>query len=60
MSHSNQFPIRDKKSEKPTVGKLWYDGKLISENKPFASLQARKKRLLATGYYRKELFKITY
>ena len=56
MTYSNQFPIR----EKPKVGKLWYDDRLLMSDKPFAKLQHEKKRLLATGYYKKELFKITY
>lgn len=58
MSYSNQFPTNEKK--KPTIGKLWYNGKVIISNKPFAKLQYEKKRLIATGYYNKELFKITY
>ena len=58
MSYSNQFPIREKK--KPTTGKLWYNGKVLLSDKPFALIQHEKKKLIATGYYRKELFKITY
>lgn len=56
---SNQFPKREK-SEKPKVGKLWYNGKIIISNRPFKFLQFKKKELLATGYYKKELFKISY
>lgn len=58
MSYSKQFPTQNKK--KPTTGKLWYNNTLILADKPFALLQHEKKRLLAMGYYRKELFKITY
>lgn len=59
--YSKQFPISKKQSKpKPTTGNLLYDGKVVMENRPFATLQAEKKRLLTTGYYRKELFKITY
>lgn len=57
MSYSNQFPIQDKK--RPTTGRLWYNGKVILADKPFAFLQHEKKKLIATGY-RKELFKLTY
>lgn len=60
MSYSNQFPIRDKKNQpKPTTGRLWYNGKIILADKPFAIPQCEKKKLIASGY-RKELFKITY
>lgn len=55
-NRSNQFPTR----KKSTYGKLWYNGKVIMANKPFPLLQHEKKRLIATGYYHKELFKITY
>lgn len=58
MGASNQFPQRG--NQKPTTGRLWYNGKVIMENRPFPVLQAEKKRLLATGYYKKELFKVTY
>lgn len=47
-------------NEKPDYGKLWYEGKLLLSNRKFFILQAEKKRLLNTGYYKKELFKITY
>lgn len=57
MGYSNQFPIQDKK--RPTTGRLWYNGKVILADKPFAFLQHEKKKLIATGY-RKELFKLTY
>lgn len=57
MSYSNQFPIQGKK--RPTTGRLWYNGKVILADKPFAFLQHEKKKLIATGY-RKELFKLTY
>jgi hypothetical protein len=53
---SKQFP----KGQKPNTGNLLYNGKVIMENKLFPILQAEKKKLLATGYYIKELFKITY
>lgn len=52
--------VSDNKSLRPTKGRLWYDGKVILENKPFAILQHKKKVLLDTGFYQKELFKITY
>lgn len=56
MSYSNQFPIRDKKNQpKPNTGRLWYNGKIILADKPFAILQCEKKKLIASG-----LFKITY
>lgn len=55
MVYSNQFPI----GEKPKVGKLWYNGKVIISNKPFHYLQWRKKQLITVGY-KKDLFKITY
>lgn len=58
MNGSNQFPIQ--KKEKSNRGKLWYNGKVLISDKPFAILQCKKKKLVATGYYRKELFKITY
>lgn len=57
MNDSKQFPMRN---EKPITGNLYYNQKLIMENRKFPVLQAEKKRLLATGYYKKELFKITY
>lgn len=47
-------------SKRPDYGKLWYDGKPMMINKKFFILQAEKKRLIAMGYYKKELFKITY
>lgn len=55
-SSSNQFPKRTK----PTTGKLWYNNKVIMDGKPFPVLQAEKKRLLATGYFKRDLFKLTY
>ena len=55
--YSNQFPIQPKK--KPTVGRLWYNGKVILADKPFPLLQFRKRELIAQGY-NKNLFKITY
>lgn len=59
--YSNQFPIREKEPKaKPTTGKLWYNGQLILSDRPFPLLQLEKKKLLATGNYRKNLFKITY
>lgn len=51
---SNQFP-----KTKPKTGNLYYNGKLIKENKPFSIIGAEKKRLIALGY-KKELFKISY
>lgn len=53
---SNQFPVRPK----PNRGCLLYNGRLILENKPFKFLQHKKKLMLQTGLYRKDLFKITY
>mgnify|MGYP000001383122 CR=1 FL=1 len=47
-------------SAKSFYGKLWYDGKVLLSGRTFPVLQAEKKRLLATGYYKKELFRITY
>lgn len=47
-------------SGKPDYGKLWYNNKVIMSNRKFFILQAEKKRLLATGHYKKELFRITY
>lgn len=59
--YSNQFPISKKQPKpKPTTGNLLYNGKVIVENRPFAALQGEKKRLIATGHYQKELFKVTY
>lgn len=58
MQSSNQFPKSNPK--KPTTGKLWYNGKVIMDHKPFPVLQNKKKQLLATGYYKKELFKLSY
>ena len=55
MVKSKQFPV-----SKPRYGKLLYDGKVILSNRAFPILQAEKRRLLATGYYKKELLKITY
>ena len=51
---SNQFS-----KTKPKTGNLYYNGKLIKENKPFSIIGAEKKRLIALGY-KKELFKISY
>lgn len=56
MEDSKQFPRRDR----PHTGNLYYDGKLLLENRKFPILQAEKKRLLSTGYYKKERFKISY
>lgn len=55
MVNSNQFSM----GEKPKVGRLWYNGKVIIANKPFRYIQWRKKILIANGY-QKDLFKITY
>ena len=55
MVKGKQFPV-----SKPRYGKLLYDGKVILSNRAFPILQAEKRRLLATGYYKKELLKITY
>lgn len=55
--YSNQFPISPKK--KPTTGRLWYNGKVILADRPFAFLQFRKRELIAQGC-NKNLFKITY
>ena len=46
--------------ERKDYGRLWYDGKVILADKKFFLLQAEKKRLVATGRFKKELFKITY
>ena len=51
--------MKDNKG-RPTTGTLWYNGKVLKENLPFYILQAEKKNLIATGYYKKDLFKITY
>lgn len=56
MRSSKQFPT----GKKPTTGTLWYDNKVVMEDRPFPILQAEKKRLLATGYYQKDKFKLTY
>lgn len=58
--YSKQFPKHKNESSKPTIGKLWYNGKVIVKDKPFKFLQYTKKKLLATGYYLKDKFKITY
>lgn len=52
---SKQFPV-----SKPRYGNLWYDNKIIMSKRAFPILQAEKRRLLATGRYKKELFKVTY
>lgn len=52
-----QFP---KRSEKRDYGNLWYNGKIIMANRKFPVLQAEKRRLLATGRYNKDKFKVTY
>lgn len=56
---SKQFP-KNNKQGKPNTGKLWYDGKVVMSGRTFPVLQAEKKRLLATGYYRANKFKLTY
>lgn len=57
MATSNQFPVD--KPKKKTYGSLWYNGKRIFQD-AFPILNAKKSELLKTGYYKKELFKITY
>ena len=50
--------IRD--NGKPDYGKLWYNNKIIMSNRKFHILQAEKKRLIATGYFNRDSFRITY
>lgn len=58
MTTSNQFPVD--KPKKKTYGSLWYNGKRPIFQDAFPILNAKKSELLKTGYYKKELFKITY
>lgn len=58
MATSNQFPVD--KPKKKTYGSLWYNGKRILKDRALPILNAKKSELLKTGYYKKELFKITY
>lgn len=49
-----------RKNGKPDYGKLWYNNKLVLGSRKFYILQAEKKRLIATGYFNRDLFRITY
>lgn len=54
---SNQFPIQRK--PKPTVGSLYYNGKVMLSRLPFWKLQQERKDLIRMGYAR-EKFRISY